>query len=203
MIKTIIFDMGGVLLDLDRARCVAAFERIGFPQADAMLDHYAQTGILGALESGHASPAEFFDYVRAQSRRNTSDGEITDALNAFVVDLPVYKLQMLSDLRPRFGIFMLSNTNAVMMPDIRARYFTQQGRTLDDYFDRTFLSYEMGSIKPDPEIFMQMVRQSGIDPAESLFIDDGPRNIEVAAQLGFHTYMPRPQEDFRHIFEAL
>lgn len=204
MIKNIIFDMGGVLLDLDRSRCIAAFEHIGFPQADAMLDHFSQTGILGDLEAGRATPAEFFDHVRRESGRPSTNAEITDALNSFVVALPVYKLQMLRDLRERFGIYLLSNTNAVMMPDIRRRYFTQiPGLTFDDYFERAFLSYEMGYIKPAPEIFAKMVREAAFDPAECLFIDDGAANVDAAARLGFHTYQPRHEEDFRHIFAEL
>ncbi len=201
MIRNIIFDMGGVLLDLDRPRCIAAFERIGFPQANGMLSHYAQTGILGELEAGIATPAQFYDHVRRESGRNSSDEQIAAAFNAFVVGLPAYKLQMLRDLAPRFGIYLLSNTNAVMMPDIRERYFTQlPGLTFDDYFVRAFLSYEMGYIKPDPEIFRKMVHEAAFDPTECLFIDDGKANVEVAAGLGFHTYQPRPCEDFRSIF---
>ncbi len=204
MIRNIIFDMGGVLLDLDRPRCIAAFNRLGFPQADAMLSHYAQTGILGELEAGLATPARFYDHVRRESNRPSSDEQIAAALNAFVTGLPVYKLQMLRELSPRFNIYLLSNTNAIMMPDIRERYFTQlPGLTFDDYFTRAFLSYQMGHIKPAPAIFEQMVREADFDPSECLFIDDGQANIDIAARLGFHTYKPRPCEDFRDIFSGL
>ena len=196
--------MGGVLLDLDRERCVAAFGRLGFPQAEKMLDHYAQTGILGDLESGRATPEQFYGYVRRESGRNSTDEEIAAALNAFVTGLPVYKLQMLRELRQRFGVYLLSNTNAVMMPDIKERYFTQiPGLTFDDYFDRAFLSYRMGIIKPAPEIFALMAGEAGFDPAECLFIDDGAANVEVAAGLGYHIYQPRPCEDFRRIFAEI
>lgn len=191
-------------MDIDRARCVEAFRRIGFPEADAMLDCYAQTGILGELESGHATPAEFYDYVRRKSGRELADGQISGALNEFIVGLPVYKLQMIMDLRPRFGVYMLSNTNAVMMPYIRERYFTQLAPfTFDDYFDRAFLSFEMGCIKPAAEIFEKMVAAAGFAPHECLFIDDGAANIATADGMGFQTYLARAGEDFRHIFDAL
>ena len=202
-IKNIIFDMGGVLLDLDRARCVGAFAAIGFPQAEQMLSNYTQTGIFGDLERGKVGPGEFFDYVRRETGRPLTDGQITDALNQFIVGLPVYKLQMLLDLRRRFKIYMLSNTSAVMMPNIKAVCFTQQGLAFDDYFDRAFLSYEMGEIKPAEDIFHTMIERGGMEPSECLFIDDGQANVEAAARLGFATYLAKDQEDFRHIFDDL
>ena len=202
-IKNLVFDMGGVLIDLDRSRCVAAFTAIGFPQAGDMLSNYAGLGALGELEAGQITPAEFFDRVRLESGLPLTDAQITAALNEFLTGLPAYKLQMLLDLRKRFKVYLLSNTNAVMMPHIRATYFTQQGLTFDDYFDRAFLSYEMGSIKPGEEIFCRMMAEGGIRPEESLFIDDGPANIETAARLGFGTYLAKDGEDFRHIFDGL
>ncbi len=201
MIKNIIFDMGGVLLDLDRQRCVESFIGLGFPQADQMLDHYAQMGILGDLEAGIATPAQFYDHVRRESKRPLTDEQITSALNSFITGLPVYKLQMLRDLASKYRIYMLSNTNAVMMPYIQEQYFTQlPGLSFDDYFTRAFLSYEMGCIKPAPEIFHKMIRAAEFNPLECMFIDDGEANVEVAARLGFHTYKPAPCEDFRNIF---
>ncbi len=203
MIRNIIFDMGGVLLDLDRQRCVDSFATIGYPQAGEMLNNYSQTGIFGDLERGRVSPAAFYDHIRRETGRDLTDADIARTLNSFIVGMPVYKLQMLLDLRNRFRIYMLSNTNAVMMPHIRETYFTLQGLTMDDYFDRAFLSYEMGEIKPAESIFLDMAEQGGMLPAESLFIDDGPANVETAARLGFHTYLAADHEDFRHIFEKL
>ena len=203
MIRNIIFDMGGVLLDLDRQRCVDSFAAIGYPQAEQMLSNYAQTGIFGDLERGRVTPAEFYDHIRRETGRDTSDSDIARALNSFIVGMPEYKLQMLSDLRGRFGIYMLSNTNAIMIPYIRETWFTLHGLTFDDYFDRAFLSYEMGEIKPAESIFLDMIEQGGLTPSECLFIDDGPSNIDTASRLGFHTYLAADHEDFRHIFDKI
>lgn len=123
-IKNLVFDLGGVLVDLDRDACVRAFARIGFPQADALLDSYKQTGMFLALDEGRASTAEFYDYIRRESGRETPDEAIQQAFCQFLVGLPVYKLEMLRGLRNRFNVYMLSNTNDVMMPYIRERYFT-------------------------------------------------------------------------------
>lgn len=168
-----------------------------------MLSNYLQQGIFLEIEKGLANDAEFYDYVRANSAETPSDKQIQDALNSFLVDLPVYKLQMLLDLRKRFKVYLLSNTNHVMMPYIKATYFTRQGLRFEDYFDHAFLSYEMKMIKPDDEIFLKVLDDAGIKAEESLFIDDGPANVATADRLGFQTYQAKDLEDFRHIFEEL
>lgn len=202
-IRNIIFDMGGVLVDLDRRRCVDEFIRLGFGQAGDMLGNYAQTGIFGDLERGLVSPAELYDHIRRQTGRQIADDRIAGALNLFITGIAEYKLQMLLDLRKRFGVYLLSNTNAVMLPHIKEEYFRRQGLTFNDYFDRTFLSYEMGEIKPAEKIFRQMIETGGLEPSESLFLDDGAANIETATRLGFHTFLVHEGEDFRYIFENL
>lgn len=202
-IKNIIFDLGGVLVNLDRGRCAEAFRAIGFPQAEQMLSNYHPSGILQQLETGLISDAEFYEYVRAHSPLAPTDRQIQDALNSFVVGLPEYKLQMLLDLRERFGVYLLSNTSHPMFPVVAERYFCNGGRTLGDYFDGVFLSYEMKVMKPDEAIFTRMLAEAGIEAGESLFIDDGAANIEAASRLGLHTYLASDGEDFRGIFTDL
>lgn len=202
-IKNIIFDMGGVLIDLDRQACADAFAEIGFPQAETMLSSYHPVGIFGQLERGALIPSEFHGEISRAAGRYIAPDDIDNALLRFLVGLPTYKLTMLRELRGRFGVYMLSNTNAIMMDYIRRTFFTQQGLAFDDYFDRAFLSFEMGMLKPDEAIFHRMCADGGFTPGECLFIDDGPANVEAAAALGFATYCPQPCEDFRGIFESL
>ena len=201
-IRTIIFDMGGVLLDLDRQASIDAFAAAGYARAGEMLDPYVQTGFFLQLEKGLITSDKLYATIRQQSGKEIADEAIAEALFKFVAGLPVYKLQMLLDLREKgYRIFMLSNTNAIMFPHIEAVYFTQQGLGLRDYFDRVFLSYEMKAVKPAPEIYRKMIAESGIIPSESLFIDDSPANIATGKELGFHTYHAGEGEDFRPVFD--
>jgi len=202
-IRNIVFDLGGVLIDLDRDACVQAFAELGFPQADLLLDPYRKSGIFLKLELGATTPQELYDHIRHETGRETAPEAINAALCRFLVDLPEYKLDMLRELRKRFKIFMLSNTNAIMMPYIAEHLFTRQGGTMGDYFDRIFLSYEMKLAKPDPEIFQMMARESALVPEETLLIDDSPANVAAAETLGFRTYLAGKCEDFRPIFTHL
>lgn len=202
-VKSIIFDMGGVLLDINKQACVDRFVEIGYPQAADLLNPYKQSGIFLKLEEGSISNEEFYDFIRKDGGIDVEDEVIVDALNRFVVGLPTYKLDMLLDLRKRFNVYMLSNTNAVMMPSLRSELFTQQGKTIDHYFDKLYLSYQMGCVKPHREIFEKMLSDGLFTPEQALFIDDGEANIDMAAKMGFKTYLAKEREDFRAIFNDI
>lgn len=203
MIKTIIFDLGGVLYDLDRQRCVDALQRAGFDNVDQMLTNYKQTGVFQQLEDGVIAADRFYEEIRQITGKDISDEAIKNAWDAFLVEIPDYKLEMVLNLRKRFQIFMLSNTNEIHFGDAIPRAFEKDGRSIHDYFDRLYLSYKMNVSKPNPSIFHQLISDSGIDPAETLFIDDSPENIRVADEIGFNTYLAKPKENFSHIFEGL
>ncbi len=199
-IDNIVFDLGGVLVDLDRQRCIDRFASIGYAEADRLLDPYKQSGIFLELEEGAITPRQLYDHIRARVPSATPKA-IDEALYGFLVDVPQTKLDMLLALRERYKVYMLSNTNVIMFPYILDRWFSSGGHTPGDYFDRMFLSYEMGIAKPDPEIFRMMASEAGMDPSRTLFIDDGRANTEAAAALGFRTYLASPKEDLRHLFE--
>ncbi len=197
-IKNILFDLGGVLVDLNKQACVDAFKAIGYPQAESMLSNYVQSGIFLELEEGHITPEAFYKAIMAEAP--VTKEQIDDAFFKFLEGIPQYKMEMLVELKKKYNILMLSNTNHIMFSWLREAYFGVDGHTIDDYFDELFLSYEMGVAKPNPEIFKILIEKHGIVPSETLFLDDGIKNIEAAAELGFKTYFVEPHEDFRHIF---
>ena len=202
-IGTVIFDLGGVLIDYSITTAIEAFRKLGFMHFDEMIDPYRQSGVLLALEKGEVPPRALYDEILRSVGRPVDPEAIDAALCSFLLDIPDYKLDMLLALRRRgFGLFMLSNTNPIMMEHMKNGVFRKQGLTVDDYFDRLFLSFEMGMAKPDPEIFEEMIRRTGIDPSESLFIDDSRANIETARSLGFLTYRASEHEDFRPLFDG-
>jgi putative hydrolase of the HAD superfamily len=117
------------------------------------------------------------------------------------METPDYKLEMLEHLKRRYKLFLLSNTNPIIMSWARTSDFSGKGKSLEDYFEKLYLSYEIGITKPDKRIFDYLIADSGIKPEETLFIDDGSANIEVGKALGMNTYRPDNGEDFRKIFE--
>lgn len=199
MIKNIIFDLGGVIIDLDRDRAVRSFQAIGVDDADELIDPYEQKWIFQDLETGRIGVDEFCRQLRRHTGKPLTFEAICKAWLGFVVDVPLYKLEYISGLRAAgYGVYLLSNTNPIIQLEwAQTPRFTEAGLPLNAYFDKLYTSYEAGVTKPDPRIFEYMLRDSGIRPEESLFVDDGPKNIEVGESLGFHTYQPLNGEDWR------
>lgn len=204
-IKNIVFDLGGVLIDLDKQRCIDAFADLGFPQIEKLIDYYYPAEIFNRLERGEVGTQEVCDYIRAEAQQPTiANEQICKAYQRFLTELPAYKLELILALR-QAGIrtYLLSNTNEMVWDDVEDKFRTAGGRPIGDYFDKIYLSYELQEMKPAPVIFQKVIADSGIVPDETLFIDDGERNIHMAHELGFHVYMPQPCEDFSHLFDDI
>ena len=95
---------------------------------------------------------------------------------------------------------MLSNTNPIMFESRIPELFRIQGLNIPDYFDKLYLSYQLGVTKPSPKIFEKIIADSGILPQETLFLDDSQKNIDAARKFGFQTYLVAPRKDFSFIF---
>ncbi len=198
-IRNLLFDLGGVVVDIRRQNCVDAFVRLGLPDAESYFGEYAQTGIFMALEDGSASTDEFHSVLRKAfpNPEAVTDKEIDDAFEQFIVGIPEHRLRALVELRKRYGIYLLSNTNPVMWDGVLAREFAKlPPMRREDYFDGMVTSFEAHSAKPDAEIFRYTSRMLGIKPEETLFFDDSEANVEAARALGFKAVHVAPGTEF-------
>ncbi len=184
-IKNIIFDLGGVIIDLRRENAVAALEALGIADAACLLGLYRQEGPFLKLETGEMTAASFFDTLRERCRPGTTDEDIERAFNAFLAGLPAERLKMLRDLRSHgFRIFALSNTNAVMYDSWIRKAFMAEGLSIQDYFEGVTASFREGVCKPDEDIFRIALRRYGLKGEETLMLDDSPANCEGARRAG-------------------
>lgn len=201
-IKNLIFDFGGVLIDLDRARCINQFKSFGLNNVESLLDVCHQQGLFLQHEKGLVDDEAFRDYIRSQSGNPLlSDGQIDDAWNSFLVGIPSYKLEALLELRQHYMVYLLSNTNNIHWKWSVEHAFPHKSFRVEDYFEKIYLSYEMKMVKPDAEIFQAVLDDANILPEETLFLDDSPANCETARSLGIKTYTPKAHEDWRPLFE--
>lgn len=196
VIKNLLFDLGGVIMDIKRDNCVRAFEALGMSCANELLGEYAQKGAFLALEEGLIDSEQFREEIRKNIVGEVSDKDIDEAFCRFLLGIPPHRLDALEDLRNRYNIYLLSNTNPIMVNSDIKYYFRVCGKEMEDYFDGMVLSYEAKSIKPDSRIFEYAVSHLGIVPEETLFLDDSQKNLDAASQLGFNVALVSPGTEF-------
>jgi FMN phosphatase YigB (HAD superfamily) len=188
-IKNLIFDLGGVILDLSVDHTLSAFAELSRMPKERVHDLYlAAPGFL-EYEKGLIDDKLFRDYVRATYAISASDQAIDHAWNAMLRGIPPLKLELLKKLQGEFRVFLLSNTNAIHIRHINE--FMLPGkpaeRLLDNYFHKAYYSHTMGKRKPDAEIFEQVMEENHLVPEQTLFLDDYAVNIEGAKSLGIKT----------------
>lgn len=199
-IKNLIIDFGGVLIDLDRQRCIENFKKLGLPDVEVVLDIYHQQDFFQKYEKGLITSAEFRDVIREKIGKPVTDVQIDDAWNSFLVSIPAAKLDFLLNLRKDYVVYLLSNTNEIHWQWSCQHAFPYKTFRVENYFEHIYLSYEMNMAKPDAEIFQKVLDDTGIIPAETLFIDDSAANCRAAEALGITTYTPKAGEDWSHLF---
>ena len=200
-IKNLIVDFGGVLIDLDRQRCLENFRELGLPDVEHTLDLYHQQDFFQQYEKGLISSADFRNVIREKIGKDVDDARIDAAWNSFLVSIPTYKLDLLLALRKDYVVYLLSNTNEIHWKWSCEHAFRYKTFRVEDYFEHIFLSYEMKMAKPDEEIFRKVLDDTGLDPKETFFIDDSEANCMTARSLGISTYVPKAGEDWSHLFK--
>lgn len=196
MIKNLLFDLGGVIMDIERQRCVDAFSALGLKDADSYFGEYGQHGPFLALERGDLSVEEFHEAFRPNMPAGTSDAMIDEAFCKFLIGIPVERLRALGQLHSRYKIFLLSNTNEIMWDAVILDEFKKDGHDIDYYFDGVVTSFRANALKPEAKIFRYAETTLGIRPQETLFFDDSQTNLDAARELGFQTMLVRPGDEF-------
>ncbi|MDR2563357.1 MAG: HAD family phosphatase [Prevotellaceae bacterium] len=199
-IGTIIFDFGGVIVDINRDNAVSRFKEIGLSQADELLDSYRQQGLFLELEEGKLSEHEFYIELQRLAGRSFTYREMKYAWMGFFSPVIQARLDAISELRRRHRVCLLSNTNPIVMEWALSPQFSSSGKSLGEYFDSLYLSYQLGVTKPNRAIFERVIEVEKLNPSETLFVDDGVSNINTAKLLGFRTLQIQEGEDFRGYF---
>ena len=202
MIKTILFDMGGVVITLDQKQAIKRFKALGLHDAEQRLDAYTQQGIFGDLEAGKISDEDFRRELGLLVGRELTWDECRHAWMGYCGGVPQRNLDKMAELRKRgYRVVLLSNTNPYMMSWVMSDEFDGKGHSLAHYLDEAYISYKCGAMKPDPIFFNAVIKGEKLVPEETLFIDDGPRNIEAAKALGIQTLLVNNGEDWTNIIE--
>lgn len=190
--KVLIFDLGGVLLDLHVEKSFAAFVELGLDAAMLTEQNCLMNNMMQQYDRGDISTKEFFCYIKewlpCKQHDDLLNEKIHNAWNMMLGGFPSQKIQRLAQLRDAgYRIVMLSNTNEGHWDAIENMFRDAAGVPLNSLFHSLYLSYRMHRRKPEPEIFMELLAQENIAPHEALFIDDSAENCRAAAALGIES----------------
>lgn len=200
-IRNIIFDLGGVLLNIDPKKTIEAFAQLGMDQLIGDKGLTYDHDIFYRMEQGKITPGEFRNGVRHLLSQPVTSEEIDSAWTAMLLDFPEIRVELLKKLRADFRIYLFSNTNAIHVAKYHANFRNQHGFEVSALFEKNFYSNEIGYRKPSLESFQKIIRLSGIQPEESLFIDDSLPNIEGARATGLKGYWLEPGQKIEELFQ--
>ncbi|MEZ5172307.1 MAG: HAD family phosphatase [Bacteroidia bacterium] len=194
-INAIIFDLGGVILNIDYQLPVKAFKKLGIDDFASHFSQAAQSSLLDDYETGKISSEEFLEAIRTLVKPEFGDREIIQAWNSILLDLPENRLFTLEKAAENHRIFLLSNTNDLHIQEFNSYLLEEHNiPSLEPFFESLYLSYEVGLRKPDRRIFEYVLQDAGLDPQSTLFIDDSVQHIQSAAELGINTYLLKDEE---------
>jgi putative hydrolase of the HAD superfamily len=189
-IKNIIFDLGGVIINIDYNLLVQSFSKIGMPHFEEYFSQKNQREFFDEYEKGTISSVDFRAKLKEHCPPDTDDSAIDKAWNSMIMDIPKERLDLLMKVKKRYRTFLLSNTNEIHMKFIYGYLKdTFQQNNFSNYFEKVYLSYEMGMRKPDPEIFERVLAENNLNPKETLFIDDSIQHIKSAEKLRLQAYL--------------
>lgn len=192
-VKQVIFDWGGVIVDIDYHATVNAFTNLGIADFQEQFTQYKQSTLFKDFEIGKATWHQVCDFIRAKAGQGVGDEAIADAWNAMLLDTPAERIGLLKKLRTIYPIYLLSNTNQVHVDNCMGRINHVHQIDFKGLFTKVYLSHEVGLRKPTREIFEFVLDDIGVVPSETLYIDDTEEHIDTADALGFQAfYLPPP-----------
>lgn len=203
MVKNLLFDLGGVIMNIEKDRCVEAFRELGLKDADSFFGVIGQKGPFMLIEEGKMTPDEFHAALREILPPGVTDAQMDEAFIRFLIGIPVERLRLLERLRKHYGIYLLSNTNPIMWDTFIASEFRKDGHDINYYFDGIVTSFTAKALKPDPKIFQYTIDTLGIRPDETVFFDDAQKNLDTAASMGFRPCLVTPDDDICRLIPSI
>ena len=188
-IKNLLFDLGGVLLNIDYNKTANAFKLLGVKQFDELYSQADANDLFESLETGKISEEDFYITMKYHCSLGTTEQQIKKAWNEMLLNFRLESLNHLIKLKEDYNIFLLSNTNSIHLKEFTKIFQNETGKSnLDEFFLKTYYSHIIKERKPYVETYKNVLNNAGIKAEETLFIDDSIKNVEGAALAGLHVY---------------
>lgn len=203
-IQSVIFDLGGVLINLDPERTRQSFIKLGTPHFDQLFTVYKSTQLFYDLETGHVDADTFIKTLQKETAKGTSEQDIVDAWNAMLLDFRLESLNFVNQLKEKYPTFLFSNTNIIHYNSFQQTIKeTTPYETVDAMFHKAYYSHEIGMRKPVVDAYRYIINEKGLVAEETLFIDDNKDNIQGAREAGLQTKHLLPGERVEKVLSFL
>jgi putative hydrolase of the HAD superfamily len=189
-VSAILFDLGGVILNLDYNRTIAAFKNLGRESFESLYSQAQQNAIFDRLETGEISETYFRDYLISFLGNEVNHEMVDQAWNAMLLDLPQERIDFLRTLKKEYKIYLFSNTNAIHLRKFQEIIQHQYGdaKLLEAVFDKTYYSHIIQKRKPNAAAFEYILKDLGLKAEEVVFVDDSIQHVEGANSVGINAY---------------
>ena len=193
-VEAIIFDLGGVIINLDTSRTIASFVRLsGWKQAEIISLTNSKEFL--DFERGNLNDAEFRAFVSKSLQTHLTNEQLDQAWNAMILDIPEVRINLLRKLSQQLPTFILSNTNNIHIEFVERELLPEHNiRSFKEIVHKDYYSHVMGMRKPEPEIFQRLIDENNLSTIKTLLVDDNTQNIEAAKVMGFKTYLVPPNQ---------
>ena len=197
--KAIIFDLGGVILNINYQNTIDKFSKLGVKNASAFYSKKMQSDLFNQIETGKITTEKFLSVLKKETNKATIY-QVEKAWNSMLLDLPKERIVLLKKLSQDYPIFLLSNTNAIHISAIKEYLGESIYTNFYSLFNKVYYSHEIGFRKPNKEAFQLILKENNLKANEVLFIDDSPQHIQGAKKLGIKTYHLKDQEEITTLF---
>lgn len=196
-IKAVVFDFGNVVINIDVEKTISAFAELSFKSSARVKQLFTEAEVFRKYETGFYADDEFRDVIRQVLSYPLNDQEIDQAWNALLLDVPKKRLDFIDNLKLKYPVYLLSNTNNIHFEQCKSYFRNTFGiANFELLFNETFLSYKMGLWKPDYKIYDAVINKANLNPQEILFVDDNQDNVDAAADMGIQCIKINPPECF-------
>ena len=203
-IKNIIFDLGGVIINLDIPKTISEFNKLSNQPFESIYNQLQQTPVFDLFDKGQITEKDFFVELKKVLRNDVTDEELLFAWNAMLLDFPKHRLELLSKLKPNYRLFLLSNTNESHVLEFEKTLFVSHGyQNLEPFFEKVYYSCRMNQRKPNADIFESVLNENNLIAEETLFIDDSPQHVEGALTLGVKARLLEKNNEVEDLLKEL
>jgi epoxide hydrolase-like predicted phosphatase len=203
-IKNVIFDLGGVIINLDVNKTISEFNKLSKIPFEKIYTQKEQIDLFNLLDKGQISTTDFIGELKQKISYNGPESDLLDAWNAMLLDVPEERLDVLVEMKHNYNTYLLSNTCEPHIEAFELDLENKYGiKNFDDYFDKVYYSCRLGMRKPDKEIFVHVLRDNHLKPEETVFIDDSIQHIKGAGECGINAFLLEKNMEIADLLKQL